>query len=172
VNKLLPFVALLAICCGGEHGDGGGNEPPPPPPTPDYEEQEPNDTFTDANFITLLPVFNPEDIGGYLTQPNDRDFYYFFLNLNLGDNEILVNFVVEMDPFIDPKLSLWQTIYDPLGVPTGDYQNLGLFVGVDGNLVVLDIPIPYHAFTNNDLFVVMEGYGFGNEEYTIDFWTE
>ena len=171
-KQLFPLILFLALSCGGKHGDKDGGGPPPPPPVPDYEEVEPNDSFDDANFITLLPSFNTESIGGYIDLPDDLDYFYFFLNPVLGDDEILVNFVVETDVFIDPRLSLWQTIYDDLGVPTGDYQNLGIFVGVDGNLVVLDIPVTYHPFWNNDLFVLMEGYGFGYEGYTIDFWTQ
>ena len=176
MRKWFSLLLLLAASCsqgqtGANGGNGGGD--PPTPPTYDYDEVEFNDTFNSAQFITLLPQWYQENIGGILDLPDDLDYYYFFLNPNLGQDEVMVNIMVETDPFIAPRVSLYQTIYDTLGAPTGDYQLIGTYVGVDGNLIILDVPIPYHSFTNNDLYLLLEGYGPLNvyEGYVIDFWS-
>tara|TARA_R110002110_G_scaffold211268_1_gene423931 strand:- start:1525 stop:2034 length:510 start_codon:yes stop_codon:yes gene_type:complete len=164
----------LMGCNGGAVGDNSGGGPPPGPPTYDYEEVEPNDDFSIAQFITLLPHGqSQEDIGGFIDLPDDLDYYYFFLSPNLGQDEIKFNAIVETDPFIAPKVSLYQTIYDSFGTPTGEHQLIGTYIGVNGNLVILDVPIPYHSFTNNDLFLLLEGYTTinGYKGYVIDFWS-
>ena len=86
----------LAGCGGDAVANKGGGGGPPDPPTYDYEESEPNDSFEDANFITILPVFTPETIGGHLALiADDLDYFYFFLNPALGDDEILINIKVQ-----------------------------------------------------------------------------
>jgi len=172
VKYLIPLLLLLLVGCGPSAGGGSNNDPPPPPPGPDYTEQEPNDDFIAANFITLLPlVGNTETIGGH-TDQYDADFFLFFLNPNPGVTEIPMNIVVETEFFfLAPKVRLYQTIYNDLGVPTGDHQLLGQFVGTDGELIILDWPVPYDSFYNNDLFVVLESFGPGQEEYELEFWT-
>jgi len=168
-NQIFLIFSLI-ISCGDNHGHSDPDVDPPYVPM--HEEVEPNDSFSEPQFITLLPVLSSEDIGGSLELPFDEDYYYFFLNPNLGDDEILFNAVVETDPLVDPRISLWQTVYDSFGAPTGDYQLIGTYIGVDGNLVILDIPVPYNSFTNNDLFMVLDGFGVGYEEYIVDFWTQ
>jgi len=171
---LLSLFLLLAAACGGDSGGNGGNGggEPPDPPVYDYDEVEFNDSFEDAQFITLLPQWDQENIGGTIDLPDDLDYYYFFLNPNLGQDEVRFNVMVETDVFIAPRVSLYQTVYDSLGTPTGEYQLIGTYVGVNGNLIILDVPIPYHSFTNNDLFLLLEAYSpiNGYEGYVIDFW--
>ena len=146
---------------------------PPNPPLYDFGEEEPNDSFESPQFLTVLPEWTESDLKGHLNPiEDDLDFYYFFLDLNAGDDELLFNVAIECEYYVTQKVSFYQTIYDPLGVPTGDYQLIGTFVGVEGNLVVLDLPVPYHPFWNNDLFMVIEGFGFGYTGYVLNFWTE
>ena len=173
IKNLTYLLTLLLFSCGGDSvtNNDGDNEPPPPP-TYDYEEWEPNDTFDDANFITVLPHFASQSIGGHLALvADDRDYFYFFLAPALGDEELLLNVRLELDGIIVPRITLYQTIYDEFGKETGNFQLLGTFVGEEGELTLLEVPIPYHSFTNNDLFIVLDGFGFGYESYELNFWT-
>lgn len=175
MKNLIPLLILLLIGCGQSSDGGSNNEPPPPPPPPpgpDYPEQEPNNDFNTANFVTLLPLLgNSETIGGQ-TDKYDEDFFFFFLNPNLGVTEISINIVVETEFFLlAPRVSLYQTIFDEFGEPTGNHQLLGQFMGTDGELVILGWPVPYDYFYNNDLFIVLESFGVGVDEYELEFWT-
>lgn len=170
---LLFLITSFGIAgCESRNDPGGNNDPPPPALESDYEEQEPNDFFDTANFITLLPIIgNTEIIEGH-TDQFDADFFYFYLNPNPGAPEILLNVIVETELFIlAPKIRLLQTIYDEFGEPTDTYSLIGQYVGVDGELVILDAPVPYDSLTNNDLYIVLESYGVPIEEYKLEFWT-
>tara|TARA_R110002074_G_scaffold77658_2_gene176064 strand:- start:1811 stop:2329 length:519 start_codon:yes stop_codon:yes gene_type:complete len=171
MKKLYSLLALLVLSCAqGQEGDGNGGGPPNRP-VYDFEEQEPNDSFKSAQFLTLLPEWSQRNLKGHLDPvEDDLDFYYFFLNLNAGDDELLFNLVLECEPWLTQRVSFYQTIYSPLGEPT-DYQLLGTFVGAEGQLIILDLPVPYHSFTNNDLFMVIEGFGIGYTGYVLEFWT-
>ena len=171
--KIFILLALLGVvaCSQGKKGDKSGG--PPSPPVYDYEEQEPNDSFASPQFLTLLPELTQSDLKGHLDPiEDDLDFYYFFLDLPAGDDELLFNLVLETEPWVTQRVSFYQTIYDSLGVPTGAYQLLGTHVGYEGRLVVLDQPVTYHPFWNNDLFMLIEGFGFGYTGYVFNFWTE
>lgn len=176
--KLVLCFALLQIMgsCGGgsSGGDGGGD--PPDPPTYDYVENEPNNTLEDAQFITVLPTFALQNIGGTLWVPQDTDCYAFFLSPPIGDSEVNFNIALETDPILNPKIRLYQTVVDDTGTPTG-YQLLGTWVGLDGELGIFDFEVPYDAFYNNDLLLKLEGWGglmdvpLPDDTYTLEFWS-
>jgi hypothetical protein len=177
---LLAVVAiLLGSCNQGAQGKGDGG-PPPPPYECEYEEEEYNDTLDEANFVNILPVLGGNHhICGELYhwgQGNDGDVdtFYFFMNPTQGQETLFINFVVESDPQVIPKVRLSRTIYDINGQPTGDYEVLGIFYGDPSSLVVLDFPLKYEDLTHNDLFVELTAaapYPVGIFDYKIDYWS-
>ena len=173
-NNLLKYTLLLPLllACGSDGpSNNTGDEEPPSPPTFDYEEDEPNNTLANAQFIQLLPEYDKKDIHGYLSAPDGADCFYFFLNPVPGDDELLLSFNVDMTWYTTPKVTLYQTIYDELGEETGEYLQVGTFVGEEGYVEVTAYPIEYDFFRRNDLFFVLEGFGDGFDEYVIEFFT-
>ena len=76
------------------------------------------------------------------------------------------------DTNIHPGCAIFQSVYNSMG-DLVDYQLLGIYQGYEGNLVALDIAVPYDAFYNNDLILMTKCQGFGtNKEYTLDFWND
>jgi len=175
---ILVGIAILGCTQGTTVGhDDDCDDPPPPPPSYDYEEDEPNDTLEEAQFITLLPVYSSEEIHGTFWLPYDADCYSYFLNPPLGAEQIWFHFVLECDPTVNPKVKAWQTIYDDFGTEQG-HQLLGTWVASDGQLVVLDLFVPYDSFYNNDLLLeIIPWAGLRDtplidDEYILEFWTD
>ena len=140
---LFPWLfAFLASC--GSDGPSNNNEEvePPAPPIYDYEEDEPNNTLINANFITALPS-DMQTVHGFISPPDGADCFYFFLNALPGDTEIHLTFRVDMTYYTTPKVTLYQTMYDELGAVTGEYRQIGTFVGEESFLGVIQWPIPY-----------------------------
>jgi hypothetical protein len=174
--KLLLFIALFALSCEGKQIEGGGSTGPPPP-TYDHEEQEPNDELNFPQFLDLLPTSNQQDLIGSFSLPQDTDCYGFFLFPAVGGTSVWFNFMLECDPFINPKVRLWQSVVDAQGIPTG-HQLLGTWVADDGLLVVVDEEIPYDSFFNNDLIMQILPWGGLADPppnidltYSLDFWS-
>ena len=176
--SLVAMLLVLGYSCNDTVSTIGDGDPPPPPPPPayDYNEQEPNDTLVDAQAITILPMWNPEDIGGTFLIPKDSDCYWFFLAPPAGVTQLNFNMLLETDPILLPKVRMYQTIYDDFGDPAG-YTLIGTWVGLDGDLVILDVEVPYDNLTNNDLFIKLDPWGglidvpLPDDTYVIDFWT-
>lgn len=175
MNKLLLFLALFVLSCGGKHGDKGGRRPPPPP-TYDHVEREPNDELHSPQFLDLLPTSNQQNLLGSFWVPQDVDCYGFFLFPATDPISIRFSFILECDPFINPKVRLWQTIVDAQGTPTG-HQLLGTWVALDGLLVVVDEEIPYDSFFSNDLIMQIIPWGGLADPppntdltYILDYW--
>ena len=170
MKKLL--LPLILCACQGEtvpsdRDDGG----PPPPPEYDYKEQEINDELDDPNFISLLPQFTSETIAGEFTPQQDIDCFSYFLNPPLGAENVNFNFVIESTLAPTIRASLYQSIVNELGEVEG-FQLLGTFQGVDNQLVVLDIYVPYDPFYNYDLIIKLDpmfNHAQGNY-YLLDFW--
>ena len=83
--------------------------------------------------------------------------------------KLLFNFVLEGD-VISPQISLYQTIFDDIGLPTGQYKQVGIYTSYNTFLIEYDIPVPYDAFHNLDLFLIVQGIGVDVGVYTVDFW--
>ena len=165
------IVSMLPSC--GSYGPSGhthDDEEPPRPPEYDFLDTEPNNTFETAQFISLLPDYEKRDIHGYISAPNGADVFYYYLNPVAGDDELLLNLDVAFFWANTPKVSLYQTKYNEMGFADG-YQFLGTYVGQNGKLEVINAPIYYNFFTNNDLFIVLEAYGEGYDEYVLEYWT-
>ena len=156
----LLFCALLSSC-GGGISSNSDNDPPPPDPTEDCDilELEPNDDFFNAQFIDVLPSIptNPIVCGNFFPVGGDIDNYYFPLAPNPGVTNLLLTLIIDTDFDVVPVVELLQTIYDPLGAPTGTYQSLGTFFGAEGVLILLDWPVPYDLLNQNDLFIRVTG---------------
>jgi hypothetical protein len=182
-NKILVGLLTLAFGCVGSGGDSNdADEPPVDPPRPTvatYYDEEPNDTLAQAQFLTILPIPQGESIWGTLEAYNDTDAYYFFLHPGVSPDKgedwvadiekLLFNFVLEGD-VISPRVSLYQTVFDDIGLPTGEYKQVGIYIGYDGFLLEYDISVPYDAFYNLDLFFIVQGIGVDVGGYTVDFW--
>ena len=176
-EKLLySLVALLLVwahSCNGTLStiDDDGDPPPPPPPSCD-QELEPNDYFTQATFVDVFPVSPPDKICGSLPF-FDTDFFYFYLSPASPVTEIYVSVVIVTDPDATLKLSLFQTVYDSDGYPTGAYTMLGQFVDGPGMVFVNSFPVPYDMMMNNDLFMTVEdlSLSFPYPEYELEYWS-
>ena len=177
MKLLLPLMfALLGCNSNSDESDGDIGPPPPPKQCEGYLEMEPNDDFDMANYVALLPALQPETLCGkfydYDPFTADKDYFFFFLNPNPGAEEVIFNFVVKTEDDVVPAAYLYQTIYDELGVPQ-DHQQLGIFYGVPGELVVLDFHVPYHFLDNNDLYLRVDGIyptDFIEKEYSVQYW--
>ena len=178
--KLMCVIALLISC--GQTKVSTDNGPPAPPPNPtldcDVFEIEPNDDFFTAQFIDVLPA-NPtnELVCGYLSPAGaDIDTYYFPLAPNPIATQVVFNITISCDLDVVPVVELLQTVYDGLGVPTGEYQSLGTFFGAAGVLTVLDWPVPYNFQNQNDLYVRVTGLSTStdnmNKLYKLDYFTQ
>ena len=178
--KLLIPILFVAAC--GQTTVSNDNGPPAPPPDPtldcDVFEIEPNDDFFTPQFVDVLPSFptNPL-LCGYLSPAGtDIDTYYFPLAPNTGVTQIIFTLTITSDLDVVPVVELLQTIYDPLGVPTGTHQSLGTFFGAAGILNVIDWPVPYDFMTHNDLYVRVTGLpsssSSDNKLYKLDYFTQ
>ena len=187
IYKIAVGLLTIALGCGGE-GGSSSNEPDEPtvdPPRPEiynYYDEEPNDILAEAQFLTILPVPEGESIGGSLEAYDDTDIYYFLLHPGVSPDKeeeredgvsdvekLLFNFVLEGD-VLSPQVSLYQTVFDDLGLPTGEYRQVGIYIGYSGFLVEYDISVPYDSFHNLDLFLIVQGIGVDVGSYTVDFW--
>ena len=175
---LLVSMWMLGVACNQNsapsHGHDDGDDPPAPP-SYDYEEQEPNDDLWNAQWITVLPVWDSETIQGNHWLPVDLDCYWFFLDPPLGVKSVSFNLMLETDSSLLPKIKLWQTIFDGGGVAIG-HQLKGTWVGEDGYLAILNFEVEYDFFTNNDLLIEVIPWGglrdtpLADDTYLIDFW--
>ena len=186
INKIAVGLLTIALGCGGEGGSSSSepDEPTVDPPRPEvynYYDEEPNDTLAEAQFLTILPVPEGESIGGVLEVYDDIDVYYFFLHPGVSPDKLeswapdvsklKFNFVLEGEIYA-PQVSLYQTVFDEVGLPTGEYKQVGIYIGynVDGYLIEYDISVPYDEFHNVDLFFIVQGFGIEDGTYSIDFW--
>ena len=182
IRNLLSLIGIgiLGVSCNhnSEPSDGDPcDPPPPPPPSNDHEEQEPNDELEEAQFLAILPINSQQNLLGSFWLPQDVDCYSFFIAPALGATSVEFNFMLECDPFVNPKVRLWQTTIDSQGTPTG-HQLLGTWVADDGKLVVVDERIPYDEFFNNDLIMQIIPWGGLADPppdtdltYVLDFWS-
>jgi hypothetical protein len=169
---------ILSVGCGGSSSPSNGSGDPPDPPEYDYTEQEPNNSLETAQFLTVLPVSNTENLlGDFNNSANDKDCYAFFLNPPLGAESTLFNFTVETDASNTQTqvlpVKLWQTVVDDTGIITG-HQLLGTWVSSNGTVVALDVEIPYDAFYNNDLIMEIDPLSWSSPlsgTYILDFWS-
>ncbi len=164
-------LSLLVIGCtvNRNDGDGGGDSDPP---GYDFTELEPNDAFEQAQFLTVLPEWSERTLGGDWWKVNEKDFYWYFLDPPAGVFQLNFNVVMTCPTNVHPGFAVFQSVYNSMG-DLIDYQLLGTYQGYQGNLVALDIPIPYDPFYNNDLIIMTKCQGFGTDiEYTLDFWND
>jgi len=149
--------------------------PPPPPGIECSFELEPNNYFTDANFMGVLPILAPESICGdvFIFPPHDADFYYFYLTAPSFVENIPISIAVTTDLHTTPKIGLFQTVYDGFGQPTEDYILLGQFVQGPGLLFIDEFLVPFNSYTNNDLYIVVEAFSgvpYHFAEYELEYW--
>ena len=162
MKLLLPLLITLLGCnANSEPSDRDNDGPPPPPPSCEgYEEMEPNDMHSMANYVSHLPVLQGETVCGtwvYSNEGNaDKDYYHFYLNPKPGVNEVKLNMVLDCEETTVPVLYLSQTVYDPEGYPTG-YKNIGTYYGTHGELILIDVNIPYDFLEKNDLYMRVDG---------------
>ena len=150
-------------------GDGGGGSDPP---GYDFTELEPNDSFEQAQFLTVLPEWSERTLGGDWWKVSEKDFYWYFLDPPAGVFQLNFNVVMTCPTNVHPGFAVFQSVYNSMG-DLIDYQLLGTYQGYQGNLVALDIPIPYDPFYNNDLIIMTKCQGFGTDiDYTLDFWND
>jgi len=164
-------LSLLVIGCtvNRNDGDGGGGSDSP---GYDYTELEPNDAFEQAQFLTVLPEWSQQTLGGDWWKVSEKDFYWYFLDPPAGVFQLNFNVVMTCPTNVHPGFAVFQSVYNSMG-DLIDYQLLGTYQGYQGNLVALDIPIPYDPFYNNDLIIMTKCQGFGTDiEYTLDFWND
>jgi len=164
-------LSLLVIGCtvNRNDGDGGGGSDPP---GYDFTELEPNDAFEQAQFLTVLPEWSQKTLGGDWWKVSEKDFYWYFLDPPAGVFQLNFNVVMTCPTNVHPGFAVFQSVYNSMG-DLIDYQLLGTYQGYQGNLVALDIPIPYDPFYNNDLIIMTKCQGFGTDiEYTLDFWND
>ena len=165
---------LLSAGCGGSSVPSDGPGEPPDPPEYDYTEQEPNNSLETAQFLTVLPVSNTENLlGDFFSSAEDIDCYAFFLNPATGAESTLFNFTVETDASLWPWVKLWQTVVDDTGIITG-HQLLGVWASSNGTVVALDVEIPYDAFYNNDLIMEIDPLSWSSPlsgTYILNFWS-
>jgi len=164
-------LSLLVIGCtvNRNDGDGGGGSDSP---GYDYTELEPNDAFEQAQFLTVLPEWSQKTLGGDWWKVSEKDFYWYFLDPPAGVFQLNFNVVMTCPTNVHPGFAVFQSVYNSMG-DLIDYQLLGTYQGYQGNLVALDIPIPYDPFYNNDLIIMTKCQGFGTDiEYTLDFWND
>ena len=164
-------LSLLVIGCtvNRNDGDGGGGSDSP---GYDYTELEPNDAFEQAQFLTVLPEWSERTLGGDWWKVSEKDFYWYFLDPPAGVFQLNFNVVMTCPTNVHPGFAVFQSVYNSMG-DLIDYQLLGTYQGYQGNLVALDIPIPYDPFYNNDLIIMTKCQGFGTDiEYTLDFWND
>lgn len=164
-------LSLLVYGCTHNHNDsdGGGDSDPP---GYDFTEVEPNDAFDEAQFLTVLPEWTQSTLGADWWRVNEKDFYWYFLNPPPGVFQLKFNLVMTCSPSIHPGCALFQSVYNSMG-DLVDYQLLGIYQGYEGNLVALDIDVPYDPFYNNDLILMTKCQGVGSDlEYTLDFWND
>ena len=173
-------VLLLAFSCTGSVNDkvddGGGGGGDPPFECEGFLEIEPNDTEELANYVGLMPHLQPENICGtfFDYEPFDQhlDYYYFFLNPNPGAEHVMLNIALTTDETVVPAIRFLQTVYDDQGNPV-DYNNLGIFFGIPGSLVILDFCIPYDFLESNDLYMRVEGIyppDYIEKKYKLQYW--
>ncbi len=164
-------LSLLVIGCNHKHndGDGGGDSGSP---GYDFTEVEPNDAFEQAQFLTVLPEWSQQTLGGDWWKVNEKDFYWYFLTPPPGVFQLNFNLVITSSPNIHPGCAVFQSVYNSMG-DLINYQLLGTYQGFQGNLVALDIAVPYDPFYNNDLIIMTKCQGVGSDlEYTLDFWND
>ena len=164
-------LSLLVIGCtvNRNDGDGGGGSDSP---GYDYTELEPNDAFEQAQFLTVLPEWSQKTLGGDWWKVSEKDFYWYFLDPPAGVFQLNFNVVMTCPTNVHPGFAVFQSVYNSMG-DLIDYQLLGTYQGYQGNLVALDIPIPYDPFYNNDLIIMTKCQGFGTDiDYTLDFWND
>jgi len=164
-------LSLLVIGCtvNRNDGDGGGGSDSP---GYDYTELEPNDAFEQAQFLTVLPEWSQKTLGGDWWKVSEKDFYWYFLDPPAGVFQLNFNVVMTCPTNVHPGFAVFQSVYNSMG-DLIDYQLLGTYQGYEGNLVALDIPIPYDPFYNNDLIIMTKCQGFGTDiDYTLDFWND
>ena len=170
----LLLTAALLTGCGGTSVPSDGPGDPPADPEYDYTEVEPNNTLKTAQFLTVLPVSNTENLlGDFFSSAEDIDCYAFFLNPATGAESTLFNFTVETDASNTPRVKLWQTVVDDTGIITG-HQLLGTWVSSNGTVVALDVEIPYDAFYNNDLIMEIDPLSWSSPlsgTYILNFWS-
>ena len=165
-------LSLLVIGCTVNRNDSGGGGDSDPPGY-DFTELEPNDSFDEAQFLTVLPEWSQQTLGAEWWKVLEKDFYWFFIDPPAGVLQLNFNLVITCPRNIHPGCALFQSVYNSMG-DLVDYQLLGIYQGYQGNLVALDIIVPYDPFYNNDLILMTKGaQGFGSDiEYTVDFWND
>jgi len=171
----LLLTAAVLTGCGGTSVPSDGPGDPPADPEYDYTEVEPNNRLETAQFLTVLPVSNAQNLlGDFNNSANDTDCYAFFLNpANNGVESTLFNFTVETDASLWPWVKLWQTVVDDTGIITG-HQLLGVWASNNGTVVALDVEIPYDAFYNNDLIMEINPLSWSSPlsgRYILNFWS-
>ena len=175
---VFAFLMLFVGCnANSEPSDRDYDGPPPPPPSCEgFQEMEPNDMHSMANFVSHLPVLQGEEVCGTWIYQNDgpagKDYYHFYLNPKPGVEEIKLNLVLECEETTVPVAYLSQTVYDQEGYPTG-YNNIGTLYGVHGELIILDFSIPYDFLEKNDLFIRLDGIypkDFIVKDYEFKYW--
>jgi hypothetical protein len=173
----LGLFILVGGCSNSHtHDDNGGDPPDPPVGCQGFPENEPNDTPTTGTYLGYLPTLAPESVcGEWLDIPfndHDVDYYFFYLSPPPGVTQFPLNMSVMTDPAAVPYVQLQQTIYDSDGNPTGGYKTIGTFYGEDGTLLIIDFPITYDFYNNNNLIVRLEGiYPLGMvPEYEMQYW--
>jgi hypothetical protein len=164
-------ISLLVCACTvnkNDSDDGGGSDPP----GYDFTEVEPNDAFDEAQFLTVLPEWSQKTLGADWWVLPEKDFFWFFLDPLPGISQLNFNLMINCSPTIHPGCVLFQTVYDSLGNIT-DYQVIGVYQGFEGNLMALDITLPFDPFYNNDLILMVKTQGTGSDtDYTLDFWND
>ena len=105
-------------------------------------------------------------------EPADKDYYQFYLNPKPGVEEVKLNMVLECEETTVPVLYLSQTVYDPEGYPTG-YVNIGTYYGTHGELLLLDVTIPYDFLEKNDVYMRLDGIypkDYVVKDYEFKYW--
>ena len=165
-------IFFLTSCIKADEVDPG---PSPPPTNHGTEEIEPNNHFTEAGFLGVLPIISPRMVYGNLSifPYHDVDFFQFYIAQPEYVEEIYISIVVETDLWTVPKVKLFQTTYDNVGAPTGNYTLIGQYVQGPGLLFVDRATVPHDMLENNDLFIVLEVLGdpYYLAEYELEYWT-
>mgnify|MGYP004451497501 FL=1 len=171
MKKLALILFLLVSCNDSKSTDTGGGGPVDPYADCDKVELEPNDQHDEANFLDIFPVTSPEVVCGDLTN-NDSDYYYIFLDPSYPPPVFFLSVLLRTDPEVVPVIKLSQSVYDPLGSPTGQHQTIGVFYGEQGILFFEDFPVTHMHLVKNDLFIEVGSASplFNKHEYELEYW--
>ena len=120
-------LSLLVIGCtvNRNDGDGGGGSDSP---GYDYTELEPNDAFEQAQFLTVLPEWSQQTLGGDWWKVSEKDFYWYFLDPPAGVFQLNFNVVMTCPTNVHPGFAVFQSVYNSMG-DLIDYQLLGTYQG-------------------------------------------